>query len=277
MRRGVGPRRIPRLALPGDLVAAPLARALQLKVGDVLGVTIKTWWKNFVPFAVMCLLVNAPVFLLRYWVGAPPSPFSTPPVRTSAEMSVMFERLAREYIVIFAQMGLSLIATGALTYGVLQSLRQKPVRMLECLRMGFARLLPVLGTAVLVFLLIELGIMLCIVPGIIFACRYAVALPVAVIEKPGVSASLRRSRDLTMGNKANIFLLYFIVMMIQSGVGFVLVLLTLSMGLLGAMINLAFGVMIGGSMMGVLGAVLYHELRRLKEGASIDEIAKVFD
>jgi hypothetical protein len=242
-----------------------------------LNLILKTWWKNLVPFAVICLAVNAPVFVARVLIGTPPGAFDTPPTRTHAEVNAMFERMVPEYLLGFLQTGLSFIATGALTFGVLQSLRGKTVSMGECLTTGFARLFPVLGTGLLVFLIVMGGMLLCYVPGIIFACRYAVAVPVAVIEKPGVMPSLRRSRDLTQGNKANIFLLYFIIMMIQTGVTLVLAFVTRTMGMTGALLLLAFGVVVGGSMMAVIGGVVYHELRRLKEGASIDEIAKVFD
>ena len=50
---------------------------------------------------------------------------------------------------------LGLVATGAITYGVFQQLRGQRASLRDCLRVGLARLFPVLGVALLVRLAIS--------------------------------------------------------------------------------------------------------------------------
>jgi hypothetical protein len=57
---------------------------------------------------------------------------------------------------------------------------------------------------------VALGTLLLIVPGILQALKYALAVPVAILEQNGVSASLSRSADLTSGHRGRIFVIYFL-------------------------------------------------------------------
>jgi hypothetical protein len=59
---------------------------------------------------------------------------------------------------------------------------------------------------------IGLGFVFLIVPGVILALMWALAIPVAVLEEAGFGESLSRSRYLTAGHRGRvfaIFLLYF--------------------------------------------------------------------
>jgi hypothetical protein len=56
-----------------------------------------------------------------------------------------------------------------------------------------------------------LGIIILIVPGIIFVCRAAVAIPVAMLEDLGAVRSLERSMQLTKGHAGQIFLIFLMV------------------------------------------------------------------
>ncbi len=66
---------------------------------------------------------------------------------------------------------------------------------------------------------VTLGLLLLIVPGIILALSYSVAVPVAILEGKGVSDSLSRSSELTSGGRGRIFVIYclFFVLTIVGG------------------------------------------------------------
>jgi hypothetical protein len=78
---------------------------------------------------------------------------------------------------------------------------------------------PVFGQLILVGIVAAIGIVigffLVIVPGLILITIWSVAAPVVVLERPGVFAALRRSRELVRGNGWQvfgvIFVLYFLV------------------------------------------------------------------
>jgi hypothetical protein len=175
------------------------------------------------------------------------------------------------------QMALGSVAAGALTFGVLQALRGKPISLGECISTGFARLLPVLGVSFLVALCVLGGFILLIVPGFIVLCMLTVAVPVAVIEKPGVMASLRRSAALTKGFKGTIFAIYFVLWLLGILIGFVVAIPLVTMGLLGALLTTAASLVVSGALQAALPAVIYQRLRDIKEGASVEDLAKVFD
>ena len=56
-----------------------------------------------------------------------------------------------------------------------------------------------------------LGLLLLVVPGIILAVRYALAVPAAVLEDRGPAAALARSMQLTRGHGWRIFAIYVLL------------------------------------------------------------------
>ena len=134
------------------------------------------------------------------------------------------------------------------------------------------------GAALLVGILTGLAALALIVPGIMVACAFYVAVPACVIERIGPRASLKRSGELTRGNRWGVFGLVILV-----AVGTII--------LAGALA--ALGAVIGGAVLAtiftfvaevvveafgaVVTAVVYHDLRVAKEGVDIDQIAGVFD
>src|SRR5690349_18462667 len=78
------------------------------------------------------------------------------------------------------------------------------------IRKSFLRAKPIALRAFWVFLLLGLavgvGLVLLIVPGVLVAVTYAVAVPAAVIENLKAGPSFRRSEFLTKGRRGSIFL-----------------------------------------------------------------------
>ncbi|MDQ2776077.1 MAG: glycerophosphoryl diester phosphodiesterase membrane domain-containing protein [Acidobacteriota bacterium] len=75
------------------------------------------------------------------------------------------------------------------------------------------------GVLVLNGLVIGVGILLLIVPGIYFACRLLVCVPSALIEGRGPSESLSRSWNLTRGCAGRAFVILLIFMAISVAIG----------------------------------------------------------
>jgi hypothetical protein len=59
-----------------------------------------------------------------------------------------------------------------------------------------------------------LGLLLFVVPGVLLALRYALTVPVAILEQNGVSASMARSGDLTRGDRGRIFIIYVLLLVL---------------------------------------------------------------
>jgi MFS family permease len=152
---------------------------------------------------------------------------------------------------------------------------------------GRVPLIPVLfGLAILQGLALGLGFILLIVPGLILVTIWVVTVPSAVMEKTGVFGAFTRSSDLTRGHRWSIFglvLVYSLAVLIISYAGFAL------FGGLAALAreartgpnlglvtyNLVLSVVF--NLIGATGvAVIYYELRRIKEGMAPQALIDTF-
>ncbi len=81
----------------------------------------------------------------------------------------------------------------------------------ELLKSINPKLLPLLGLTIVLSILISIGLVLLIIPGIIMLLVWFVAVPVLIIEDKGVFDSMSRSGELTKGNRWRIFGLMLVV------------------------------------------------------------------
>jgi len=142
-------------------------------------------------------------------------------------------------------------------------------------------LLPALGLGLVTQLGVLLGTILLIVPGIILALMWSVAVPSMYVERLGVVEALRRSTQLTGNHRGAVFGLMLVLGLISIGANLVLALPT------GGLIPKGPDRYLWGSLHSLFAALLsiifavgisqaYLELRRLKEGSG-GETAKIFD
>jgi hypothetical protein len=76
-------------------------------------------------------------------------------------------------------------------------------------------IVPLIVVGVLASLGIVLGLVLLVVPGLVLATRWALLAPVVVVERSGVPAAFRRSRDLVRGNGWRVFGIVFAYIVVQ--------------------------------------------------------------
>jgi hypothetical protein len=240
-------------------------------VGNVLSKSFSIWGKNFAAFTLMTAIVMVPVLAVTVYMKV------LPDEELTSNPTLMLSLTAA---VALGSMFLGPLASGCVTYGVLQQLRGRHASVGDCFRVGMSRALAVMGVAIVAGLLIMLGTMLFCVPGLIFSAGYFVAAPAAVVERLGVHGSLSRSWQLTDGYRWSVFGLQILIGII-AGVAAQAIELP-SAGSEGA-VGAAFGIAAAlvtvcvDSLKGVMGAVAYHDLRTEKEGASSQDLASVFD
>jgi len=90
----------------------------------------------------------------------------------------------------------------------------QPVTALEAIRHGLRRLLPLIGTTILIYLAVMGGLILLIIPGILFALWFSLSQHVVVIEELAGVAALRRSKHLVRNHLGTLIVLGFIMMLI---------------------------------------------------------------
>jgi hypothetical protein len=67
---------------------------------------------------------------------------------------------------------------------------------------------------VLVAMIVFVGLLLFIIPGIILGCRFALAVPISMLENTGAVRSLERSMQLTKGHTGEIFVVLLMVIIL---------------------------------------------------------------
>lgn len=197
---------------------------------------------------------------------------------------------------VFRQLGASMLAmvlfalsTAACLSGAYHAMRGQPFSVGQSLRDGFRRFFPLVGVAIVSTLLTWLATLALLVPGAMVGCALYVAVPACVIERAGVRASLRRSRDLTRGSRWAIFGLLLLVLLLAALVSGGMTAGTLALEGPQNFARLAAGGLtpyrivaflldaVVRTFGAVVTAVVYYDLRVAKEGVDLDQIAAVFD
>ncbi len=187
------------------------------------------------------------------------------------------------------------------TYGVFADLRGRPVGFTGALA-GLKRFFPALGTGLLVLLF--MGVLLfaamflslafqsllmadplllgALVGVIVIQCTFFVAVQATIVEKTSPLKSMSRSSWLTASARWPIFGLLLLIY----GTGFALTMLVSGV-LLGEAeswsavrtgLLVAFGInVVVATFHAVCAAVVYHDLRRAKEGVDVADLVQVFE
>ncbi len=242
-----------------DLLATPPA----LSPGKVLGRSFSVWRANFVPFSIVALVVFLPVIAAS--AAAPP------------EAGVSWTALDR-FLTTFC----GYVAEGALAFGVLRAPDGQRTGIVSLLATGFAKSGKVFAVSLVVGLLIVLGLVALIVPGLVAAAAFFVAVPAVVVE-PGAdsSSAMERSRDLTRGHRWTILALLATVLAVQIALGLAF---AVASGLLEDVVPhpvpaIAFNALFAltAPLGATAAAVAYHDLRVAKEGVATADLVKVFE
>jgi hypothetical protein len=227
--------------------------------------------RNFVPLFVLSLIfAGLPSLLVSLLVITPITPGAPPSPAFGFDL----------FLAALISMVTSVVLQGALTRASLDDLSGKKASIATALSTALSLFLPLLGLGILVGLGIMVGLILLIIPGIFLALRWAVASPALVAERAGVFIAMERSAKLTEGHRWAILGLVLIYVVFLIVLNFVTGQLmgtfdagVSTAGLIVQMLVDAFGAMVST----VAVACIYFELRQIKEGVSVTEIAAVFE
>src|SRR5690349_7931724 len=133
-------------------------------------------------------------------------------------------------------------------------------------------ILPLIGAGIVAGLLIGIGIVLFVIPGLYLLTIWAVIAPAIVLERKGVFESFTRSHQLVKGDGWRVFgvilSVFVIVFVVQ------IVLSAIAVGIAdSAIVRIIFN-WIGSSLTApitaIVAAVIYFQLRGVKEGGAPD-------
>lgn len=228
--------------------------------------------RNFVPFLVLSLILSGAPYFLYLFI----------PLTLGAEPGVAGPASLVAMLVLITG---GLVLQAAITRASIDELSGKKISIGAALSSGVAVALPLLGFGLLYGLSIGLGLVLLIVPGLYLATMWAVSGPIIVVERLGVFKAMARSGVLTQNHRwaiLGLFVLYVIFAIVAQG----LIALAIPGGW-ATMAGLPGGSMLAvvalvafqaiSSIVGTVGvAATYFELRQIKEGVDVSELANVF-
>lgn len=235
------------------------------RIGALIG-------RNFVPFLVLSLiLAGVPYFLLLLI-----------PLTLGDDSGVAVPASLFATLVLIAG---GLVLQAAITRASIDQLSGKQISIAAALNAGVAVALPLLGFGLLFGLGVGLGLLLLIVPGVYLATMWAVSGPIIVVERLGVFKAMARSGVLTQNHRwaiLGLFVLYMIFALFVQGI--------IALAIPGGWATMAG--LPGGSMLAIVAliafqtissivatvgvAAVYFELRQIKEGVDVTELANVF-
>ena len=244
---------------------ATVVLADRFRIGNVLGRTMGVLSRHVVLFVLVAAVAQLPNLLLALF---------NPAIRPRPGGSQLITAGVVGWLVI---MVIIPITQTVLYHAAFQDMLGRPIRVGDSLALELRRFFPILGAVICMGVLIILGFMLLVVPGIILATALAITIPVCVVEQIGPFASIRRSAFLTKGNRwriLGIWLLVAVVTLVASGLAL----------LFKHALGMDAGAILGFVMQSVVSAfttlaavVMYHDLRVAKEGVDTNRIAAVFD
>jgi hypothetical protein len=265
-----------------------MALAPRFRVSEVIGKSLSIWLKNWLPFAVLGIVFNIPVAIFGYQMFEEFLPLQqqilsgqpADPTQISHIFGWAFWAGWLVFVICYQ------LLTAAIAYGVVQRLRGQAVSLVGCFNQAFRRFFPIILTGLAAAVLTWLACLLFVIPGIIVALNFYVAIPVCIIEGLGVSGSLSRAKELARGYRWKllgiILIAAVIAVVIQQILGFAIrfavpVGTTLTSLVYVSVGTLVINQVIFTTLIAAIATCAYYYLRVAKEGVDIDQIAAVFD
>jgi hypothetical protein len=256
--------------MPDTVPPAPMQEeGRRFSVGILLSRGLSVWFSNLPLFLGISLLCHLPlVFFFRGSANAAAA-------RELEKVGGLLQPL------------ITAIVSGAVIRGVFEQLRGGRASFRDSLEAAIGSFWRIVATTFAAALVALFFGLLLIVPGIMMVCSYFVAVPAAVVEGTGLSDSLGRSRKLTEGYRWHVFAFYvvmFLGLIVVSGIlGEVLFSskqmsrFLMTKGTIQALISNVVPNAIFDSLTAVFPGVAYYQLRVVKEGIDIEQLAAVFD
>jgi hypothetical protein len=167
-----------------------------MTVGDIIDRSLKLLFSRFGTLYFINLLVLLPTLFIQEG-----TPLLMEQMGPGDLMAVLIPTLGLLLLALILQP----IGTAATLHVVEQEFVGRRVGIGEALSFAMGRFWALVGTSILVGLSIFAGIILCVVPGIIFAIWFAFASQAVVVEHLSGAGAMSRSKDLTEGYRGRVF------------------------------------------------------------------------
>ena len=189
-----------------------------MTVGQILDRSFRLYRQNFVRFIAIVAVIQVPMFLIGLIIHRIMS--SNLQAAQSGPAEVNYAAI---FVPLLVAAILGILATTLSNAALLKSISGaylgQRVSVGEAYREVLPRLLPLIGAALLVAMIVGAGFILLVIPGIILALMYALTTQSMVCEKLGALKGMNRSRQLTSGSKGKVFIVWLVLLILTVLVG----------------------------------------------------------
>jgi hypothetical protein len=186
-----------------------------MTVGDVLDRGLKLLFARLPVFFLINLIVLSPAILLAV---------AGPMVLADDAAPGMQEAAVLMLGGIFALVVLQPIGVAAVLHIIMEEYAGKRPTIGQAFAFAFTRFLPLLGTSIIVGIIVVIGFMLCVAPGVYFLVSYIFVSQVVVLEKMSGGAAMSRSMKLIEGHRGRVFgavlLIWVASLLVVFGLGY---------------------------------------------------------
>jgi hypothetical protein len=237
-------------------------------VTEIVDVAFQIYRTHFTSLAMCSAIAYVPAMLVRFLLIGDPNRFRT--LDPSHVRDFALVSLESSLAGVFSYMLMSAV----LTICASQAYLGEAVDIGVAVRRTVSRLGALIVSTIIVTILVFVGIVLLVAPGIYVLAMYFAVTPVILLEDTGVLAALTRSSELSKGRKWHILvtmflvgLIYFVVLMGLSIVtalagGFVV------QGILAAIVTICLYPVVP-----IASLLLYYDARIQSEGLDIELMA----
>jgi hypothetical protein len=247
-------------------------------VGDILDTALRLYRTHLASFLTISLVVYVPyivLLLVLQSVFSGPTTIQQTPFgpREVAPIGLTLVNSLRNFFFFVVVWPL---VQGALMYNISAAYLGENLSAGESYRRALARTGALLGTQFAVGLVVMLGFVLLIVPGIIFSMWYMVVAPVVLLETVSGSKAMSRSKALMSGNLGKGFMLGLVVGIVSFVASFAVTSVLRWFGLTHPVVEEVVTEGVQGVLLPFLVAptiLLYYDLRIRKEAFDLERLS----
>jgi hypothetical protein len=201
-----------------------LADLRPLSLGELLDRCFTLYRRHFllflgisgVPYIAVLVLSLSRIFFLP-GLSTPGTPVHAAPAPPSLATISIYSSLS--LLILVTTWIVAVISQGATVVAVLELYLGRPITIAEAFRRGLRSFFRLIGVGIITGIVVVIGCIFFIIPGIYLFCRLLVGVPVTVLEGLMPRQSLERSYALTQDNTGRAFLillLYFVLIFVGS-------------------------------------------------------------
>jgi hypothetical protein len=197
-------------------------------IGDIISTAFDIYKANATKLLTIVAIVVVPLsFISAFLTGVVFAPDEETAVVFGEEITTISDQtLATAFLVLAIGIIFGLVINAVLQAAIMRGAALAsvgdPLDVEASYRYGFRRLGSVILISVLVGLAVGVGLILLIIPGIIFAVKFSVSIPALVVEDRRGTDAMSRSWNITKGFFWHVLGVWVLAFLVQMVVGFVL-------------------------------------------------------